>query len=279
MAYKTLLTVALAGAPHEGTLRWATDLARAEDAHLDVLCIGIDRAEPAFAFAGAGAVVIQSLQDEARSAARTLAEKMRAALSPEDIRWAVEEGVAQTFGIGHMIGLRARFSDLVIMARPAHPGRGDAEEMAVEGALFAGGGPVVVLPAGQLPARFGQTVTLAWDGGNEALTAARAALPLLSRAARVSIAIVNPGRADVGGSEPGADLSRMLSRHGVKTEIALLPMTGPHISDDLNRHVRDTGSDLLVMGAYGHSRLRQMILGGTTSAMLEKAEVPVLFAR
>jgi nucleotide-binding universal stress UspA family protein len=79
-------------------------------------------------------------------------------------------------------------------------------------------------------------------------------------------------------SDPGGPLSQMLSRHGVHCEIDVLSKTMPRVSDILNRHVTDVDADMVVMGAYGHSRLREAILGGATRYMLEQAKVPVFMA-
>ncbi len=106
----------------------------------------------------------------------------------------------------------------------------------------------------------------------------RAALPLLKAADLVNIAIVDPSSHGPERSDPGGALSQLLSRHGVKTEVSVLAKTMPRVSDVLNRHVRDTDADMMVMGAYGHSRFREAILGGTTRNMLEQAEVPVFMA-
>ena len=105
-----------------------------------------------------------------------------------------------------------------------------------------------------------------------------AALPLLQAAHLVNIAVIDPPQHGPERSDPGGMLCQMLVRHGVKAEVSVLARSMPRISDVLNRHVRDMDADMLVMGAYGHSRFREAILGGATRNMLEMAEVPVLMA-
>ena len=111
------------------------------------------------------------------------------------------------------------------------------------------------------------------------MAAVRRALPLLQAADAVEITVVDPSPSGPERSDPGGALCQMLTRHGVKAEIAVLARTMPQISDILNRRATEIGADMVVMGAYGHSRFRQAILGGATRNMLEKAKVPVLMAR
>jgi len=93
------------------------------------------------------------------------------------------------------------------------------------------------------------------------------------------VAIVNPPPHSPERSDPGGMLTQMLARHGVRAEVAVLAQTLPRVSDVLARHMADCDASLLVMGAYGHSRLREAILGGVTRRMLEHATLPVLMAR
>ena len=106
----------------------------------------------------------------------------------------------------------------------------------------------------------------------------RRALPLLRAADQVCIAIVNPPAHSPERSDPGGLLTQMLARHGVRAEVAVLAKTLPRVSDVLMRHMGDIDAGLLVMGAYGHSRLREAILGGATRNVLENTEWPVLLA-
>jgi nucleotide-binding universal stress UspA family protein len=119
---------------------------------------------------------------------------------------------------------------------------------------------------------------IAWNEGREAMNAIRAALPLLKAAECVDIAVVDPAPTAPDRSDPGGLLCQMLVRHGVKAEVSVLARSMTRVADVLKRHLRDRDADLLVMGAYGHSRLREALMGGATRDMLEEAEVPVLLA-
>ena len=108
--------------------------------------------------------------------------------------------------------------------------------------------------------------------------AVRAAMPFLQAADSVRVVVIDPPTHGPNRSDPGGLLSQFLSRHGVRVEIDVLSKTLPRVSDVLMRHVKDTEADMVVMGAYGHSRFREAILGGATRNMLEQADIPVLMA-
>ncbi len=136
--------------------------------------------------------------------------------------------------------------------------------------------PVLILPDGASFPDEIKNIVAAWNDSPEALRAIRSALPFLMEANTVCVAIIDPPSHGPERSDPGGALSQMLARHGVQVEVAVLAKTMPRISDILNRHARDKDAQLVVMGAYGHSRFREAIMGGATRHMLELAEVPVL---
>ncbi len=107
------------------------------------------------------------------------------------------------------------------------------------------------------------------------MNAIRAALPLLKKANSVRVTVIDPPRHGHERSDPGGPLSVFLARHGIKVEIDVLGKSLPRVSDVLLRHAADKDADLVVMGAYGHSRFREAILGGATRDMLEEAKLPV----
>ncbi|KEP70250.1 universal stress protein [Thioclava sp. BHET1] len=278
MAYKTILTIVTDTEAAGPQLETAIAVARRREAHLDVLCMGVDRTQTGYYYAGATAFVQQETMDRAQDEASTVNETVRSRLSREDIRWSADTVVAQIGAMATVVGARARFADLVVMGRPYGAGRGPEVEAAIEASLFEGQAPVAIVPdsyKGDIPAR---RVVLAWNQSHEAMRAVRAALPVLQSASLVDITIIDPPTHGTERSDPGGQLSQMLARHGVKAEVSVLSKTMPRVSDVLNRHVRDTNADAVVMGAYGHSRIREAILGGATRHMLEMAEVPVIMA-
>ncbi len=283
MAYKSLLTIVSNPAAVTPSLTAAISLARREDAHLDVLCLGVDHTQVGYYYPGAGAVFYQD--DIARAEADVVAlEKLvTARLDTEGIRFSVETAIAQMGGLTDLIARQARYSDLVILPLPYGKNAFTYADLLVEAALFQGHVPVLVVPASGLPEvltapTLGLNIVVAWNASSEALIAVRAALPLLRAAKQVTIAIIDPSSQSADRSDPGGALSQMLARHGVHVEVAVLAKTLPRVTDVLNRAVRDKAADLLVMGAYGHSRFREAVMGGATRDMLELAEVPVFMA-
>lgn len=278
MAYKTILTV-VTGAGQNAQLDAAIALARREDAHLEVFCMGVDHTQTGYYYAGASAYVFQEAIDRAMAAAEALEKSVRERLSAEDIRWSVESAVAQMGGVSTLIGMRARFADLAVLGKPYGPNALPDGEAVLEAAMFEGACPVLVLPEGGLPETLGRRILIGWNQSDEALAAVRKAMPLLLAADAVEIAVVDPSPHGAEGSDPGGALCQMLTRHGVKAEIAVLAKTLPSVSEVLARRATETGADLIVMGAYGKSRFREAILGGATRNTLEKAVLPVLMAR
>lgn len=280
MSYKTVMTVLTSPDTdaEKGALRAAVALARQNDAHLDVLAVGIDRMQIGLYYAGASAALYQEAIDKALAEAEALAEVARAALRAEDIRWSVETAVTQMGGLAALVGRRACFGDVVVLPRPYGPDRSAEDEAVVEAALFDARVPVMILPEGQSEPPRAERVIVAWNDSPEALAAVRAALPLLKAAQKVHITVVDPPQHGPERSDPGGMLSQMLARHGVVCEVAVLSRSVPRVSDVLARHARDVDADLMVMGAYGHSRFREAIMGGATRNMLEQAAVAVLMA-
>jgi nucleotide-binding universal stress UspA family protein len=144
--------------------------------------------------------------------------------------------------------------------------------------MFEGQAPVIVLPEAGPDLALPQRVAIGWNESAEALNAVRSALPLLVKAQTAHIVVIDPPKHGPNRSDPGGQLSQYLARHGVKVEIDVLSKTMPRVSDVMRRHVTDINADMIVMGAYGHSRFREAILGGATRNMLETCEVPVFMA-
>lgn len=281
MGLKSILTVATSK-EDVAHLDAAVTLARAEDAHLDVLCLGVDRANGGYYYVGGGPVapvILQEAIERADDEARAIEAAVRHRLMPEDIRWAIDTAVAQLGVIGPQVGQLARFADLVIVAKPYGKGASPDGEAVIEAALFDGRAPVLMLPGTGEVRPFGKRIMIGWNQSDEAMAAVRAALPFLKRAAKVDVAVVAPSAHGPERSDPGGMLSQFLARHGVKAEVSVLARTLPRVSEVLVRHGEDIGADMLVIGAYGHSRLREAILGGATRELLELSLLPVFAAR
>ena len=278
VTYRTITTVLTDPEVDSASFKAAMDLARGGEAHLDVLCLGLDRTQPGFYYAGANAMIVQDNLTQAREDSERLEAYARDMLQGADFNWSATGVSAQLVALNGLVAHRTRFSDLVVLPRPYGAGRGHDCEAITEAAMFDGDVPVLIQPDGaDWPERI-DTVLVGWNESTEALRAVRAALPFLKQADNVNLAIVDPPPHGPERSDPGGALSQMLSRHGVRAEVSVLSKTLPRVCDVLLRHAGDIGADLVVMGAYGHSRFRESILGGATRNMLELAEIPVLLA-
>jgi nucleotide-binding universal stress UspA family protein len=147
------------------------------------------------------------------------------------------------------------------------------------GLLFESGRPVLVIPPHhpcQWPAAH---AVVAWQTTREATRALHDAMPLLARATSVDVLMVDPEPRTGGHGElPGADIGTHLARHGLKVNVVERKRGGNSVATTLLRHAADTNAGLLVAGGFGHSRLRQWMLGGTTDGLLEAMHLPVLFS-
>lgn len=284
MFWKTLMTVVThqedgsVPDPKCSALEAAIQLARREDAHLEILALGYDLSQPGYYFAGASLMVLQESLTRIQASTAELESALRKRLRPEDIRWSMEQAMAQVSGLSPLISARARFVDLLVLQRPYGPTRSQSEETILETALFDAKVPVLIVPDefANLPSF--DHICLAWNNSPEALSAIRQALPVLIKAKSVDITIVDPPANDTDRSNPGGALSQWLARHGVQSKISVLARSMPKVSDVLMRHAREQSCDLLVMGAYGHSRFREAILGGATRDILEETKMPVFMA-
>lgn len=278
MALKTILTITGPELSNRD-LRLTAGLCEEIGAHLSVLVLALAAPPPVGEYAAMVSDVWleQRKEDmrelEARSVAVTeflasTALSSDLASDYKDVAWADDA-----------IGRRARYADLTVVG-PEMLSRETLKEKLLEGALFSSGRPVLVVPEGSRPTLKPKRVMVAWDSRLEASRAVRESLDMLMAADEVRVALVDPVERENGhGAEPGADIAAYLARHGAKVTVDRLPSQDQSVAEVLNRHASDCAAELLVMGAYGHSRLRERILGGTTRSMIEDPRLPIFMAR
>lgn len=172
-----------------------------------------------------------------------------------------------------IIAMHAHYADIAVVGQvdPDRPADLVPGDLPGQVALLAGR-PVLALPYAWQSTTIGQRVVVGWDGGRESARAVADAMPLLKAASEVAVLVVG------GGDLPGADIAAYLARHGVHAEAVALADSGISVADTLLSTAADRNADLLVMGAYGRSRLREMILGGTTRRILSEMTLPVLLS-
>jgi nucleotide-binding universal stress UspA family protein len=277
MTYKTIVVHVGVDARRRERLDVASGLAAAFDAHLVGLFALTELLVP-FALGGNAGMVIEAEQRWRSEAAEAAKHDFAAAVA----RAGVQKSEWRRSDRGALGAARvsARYADLVVIGQP-DPDRSVEEHMPgyfVEELVLSAGRPVLVVPyAGRFPG-VGARVLVAWNASREAARAVTDALPLLQRAKWVEVVAFEPERSGADhGAEPGADIALYLARHGVKVSVAR-QQAGIDVGSQILSRAADSDADLIVMGAYGHSRARELVLGGATRSLLEAMTVPVLMA-
>jgi nucleotide-binding universal stress UspA family protein len=200
-----------------------------------------------------------------------------AAMEADGLAYNISVTEAQSPLIADELVTRGRAADLVIV-NATNPDQATGVELdCVERVVMGVGRPVLVLPYKGAEGLDLDEIVIGWNGHREAARAAFDALPLLKLAGKVSIVHVDPQKdADRGNSLPGADLAEALARHGVKATAEGLKTDGMEAGHALLKRANDSGAGMVVMGAYGHSRLREFVFGGATSHVLAHLDRPVL---
>ncbi len=180
-----------------------------------------------------------------------------------------------------VIRLHARYSDLLILGQ-RNPNSADHFGDLPDGVILTAGRPVLIIPYSTSIKNIGERIMVGWDSSAQSTRAVHDALPLMSGAKKVDIIAVNPenhgGSSEDRGEQPCADISLHLARHGINVEAHSITVNDIGIADILLSRAADKGIDLFVMGAYGHSRWRELVLGGVTAHMLDHMTMPVLMA-
>lgn len=278
MPFKTVLTVT---APDLGfgDLKLAAALCEGVGAHLAALVVQMATPPPIGEYAAvvSTAWLEQRQEDERRLAVRS--DAVTAYLAGTAVSADVATEYPELAWADHAIGRRARYADITLVG-PEVLGTEILRAKVIEGALFSSGKPLLLMP-GERPAPLApRRVVVAWDGRLEASRAVHEALDLLIAAEDVRLVLVDPVEGEGGhGAEPGADIATYLARHGVKAGVERLPSQGHSVATVLRRYASDFDAELLVMGAYGHSRLRERIFGGVTKSMTDDPSLPIFLAR
>lgn len=277
MTYKTILLHVNDERRVAGLVDVAAHLATRFEAHL--IGLYVMPPVPTYGATAYGAAMINSGLATFREEAKRVKARFEAATRgrPFVTEWRLEESAQQ--GVAETIMEHGRAADLIIAGQRDQNWEfstllDEPERLAIES-----GRPVLVVPTEGNFSSFGANITVAWNGKREAARATFDALPLLKAADRVRIIWVNPRSetADAG-DLPTAEISAALARHGVKCEAATDNAPDLGVGDALLSGLTSDGSDLLVMGAYGHSRLREFIFGGATRHIFRRMTVPILMS-
>jgi nucleotide-binding universal stress UspA family protein len=177
------------------------------------------------------------------------------------------------------VGVHAYYADLVVIARPESAGQTAGPPGLAESLVLSSGRPIIVFPPRKTVSQV-RRILVGWNTTRESIRAVSDALPLLVKAKAVDVLVVDHQRhSEDHGQEPGADIARHLARHGVNVEVRRLSSGGKDVGGLLLSQAAAFGADLLVMGAYGHTQLREWMFGGVTRTVLYEAGLPVLMSR
>jgi nucleotide-binding universal stress UspA family protein len=280
MSYKDLLVVLDAGAPARGRIDVAAALAERFAAHLAGLYpLPIPQRPRELGYFDPA--MLDPFFAEARERARDAADEVRERFEHiTKLRGVTAEWRLIPEGPEADPAVHARYVDLTILGQ-LDPDRGEAEiiDRRPEQVALASGHPVLVVPYAGRFENVGRRVVVGWSATREAARAVNDAMPLLMAADVVNVLTIDAHEAPRGhGALPGADISLHLARHGVKATIEQTVSGDLSVGDTLLSRAADLGADLLVMGAYGHSRLRELLLGGATRTLLRSMTLPVLMS-
>lgn len=277
MAYKDILVHIDDSKACARRLEVAIRMARTHEAHLTGLYTAVDPLLPGNIRAEVPSHLLETLK--AQTAERIEVAKSAYIEAVERAGVSADCHTVHCPGtrIGEVISLHGRYADLVVLGQP-EPDDGVAADIeVVEDVVLSVGRPVLVVPYIGAGETLGERIMVAWDGGREAARAVNDALPAMERADSVAVLVVNPSKGGHG-EQPGADIALHLARHKIEVEAQHLESRDITVGDALLSRLADESIDLLVMGAYGHSRLRELVLGGVTRQVFEQMTVPVLMS-
>ncbi|SCY97229.1 universal stress protein [Microvirga guangxiensis] len=271
--------VHLDGSPEdEIRLEYGQTLASGEGAHLiGIFTNLLPDLSTAMPFDGGAAAVVQivtELEQQARkdgdATAGRLADRITRLPVPTELR-----RFDETFGtMSIRVAEQARYADLFVATRPYGAGDTPVWLDLVEAVLFGSGRGLLVVPPGHRQSGPVRTVLVAWNGSREAARALGEGLGFIQDAARTVVLMIDPK----GNALMGQDIERHLARHGVTAEIVAVESRGRRVADVVLDEARRVSADLVVMGGYGHTRLREQVFGGATLDMLTISDRPVLLA-
>lgn len=270
-----VLALAL-GRTRDPACDYALSVAAAFDAHLSAIGFAY---EPILPVVDIGSAIPIELIDKEREINRKSAadaisrfeESARLSAISSDSR-VVE---ASTAGVAQVFGAIARSFDLSVVGQ-ADP-QSTLDDLMIEGALFDSGRPVLIVPYIQRAPLKLDCITVGWDGSRNAARAVNDAMPFLIRAKKVEVVTINTNE-DKSGDIAGVEITRHLARHHVKVELRRIASPDLDVANTILSDAADRGTDLLVMGGYGHSRLREFVLGGATRGILSSMTVPTLMS-
>ena len=255
---------------------YAVSLGEVFEAHVLGIAVSYEPVIPGTVMGGIPPEIIESQRVESNTKARTAIDRFEKAAKRAGISSETRTISASISGAADQIGRIGRRFDLVVVGQP-FPRKSMPDEVVDEGVLFETGRPVIFVPFIHKGGVKLERIIICWNGTRVSARAAADSLPLLKKAKQVEIVIISdkPGKQD---ELPGADLGAHLARHGFKVDVKRITSPDVDVASTILSYAADSGADMIIMGGYGHSRLREFVLGGATRAMFESMTVPVLMS-
>jgi len=255
---------------------YAVSVAEAFGAHLLGIAVSYEAVIPGTLLGGIPPEIIEAQRVESDKKAGTAVSRFEKAAKLAGISAETRIISASIAGAADQIGRIGRRFDLVVVGQA---GRQESlpDEVVDEGVLFGSGRPVIFVPFIQKGGMTLGRIMVCWDGSRAAARAVADAMPFLQKAKQVEIVIIS----DKEGNKdqiPGADLGQHLARHGLKVDVKRIISPDVDVPSTILSYAADSSADMIVMGGYGHSRLREFVLGGATRGLLESMTVPVLMS-
>lgn len=278
MSYKTLLVNAAPSARAQQVIAYASRLALAEDAHLVGLAsTGLTELAYQCNAAAPGVILLPEDVSAMTGGAQEALDRFQAIAGSLGVH-STEQRLTDDNLLDSLV-LQSRYSDLVVVGQGEFGLNYPLSAFSPQQLILHCPRPVVIVPAEGEFTRVAERPLLAWDGGMAASRAIEAAIPLLQRARLVTLAVCNPDEVyGAHGPQPGADMAHFLARHDIRVEVVVRDAV-EDVGAGLLELARECEADLLVMGCYGHTRFRELLLGGTSRSVLRKMTLPVLMTR
>jgi nucleotide-binding universal stress UspA family protein len=264
------------GTQHDAAAGYAVSIAEAFDAHLCAIAFSYEPVVPPSIMGGIPAEVIDAQWAASEKAADAAISAFEEAARRGGIAAEHRKLTASLAGAGDLFGRLARRFDLAVVGQ-AEPKHGAAQDLVIEGALFGSGRPMVVVPYIQKGGLKLDRVMICWDGSRPAARAIADAMPFLKKSAAIDVVIIASGR-EKSDEIPGVDMGEHLARHGLKIDVKRIVSTDVDVPNTILSHAADSDVDFIVMGGFGHSRLREFVLGGATRGILGSMTVPTLMS-
>jgi nucleotide-binding universal stress UspA family protein len=255
---------------------YAISVAEAFGAHVLAVAFAYEPVIPGSVMGGIPPEFIEAQRAESEKGARATTARFEAAAKRAGISSETRILSASVSGASDQLGRISRRFDVVVLSQPTRE-QPVPDEVIDEGVLFESGRPVIFVPFIQKAGMKLDRVMVCWDGGRAATRAIADSMPFLEKAKQVEVVIVG-SKPPKGDEISGADLGQHLARHGLKVNVKRITSPDIDVPSTILSYAADSSADMIVMGGYGHSRLREFVLGGATRGLLESMTVPVLMS-